>query len=274
MSIAIEPVRLRVVWPKTPDTRPPTAQHVEAAERTSAGGLSPQSTLSEFYRRFFEPCVLRDQWLLIPAEIFKGHQRDVLVYVPKVALEMVRRLPVDERLFPWPCALRTVQNQLKLLRDLSAMPAEEKHGGVHRLRARLLTTLAQHNPLVAKYQAGHSIAGDVLLEHYVAGQQFSTWPDLMERLPRLRMPDWFGYGERQLRLFLERFCPSPPAQQPAVRVSLGAGGVFPDSCASVPAPGRRCPSLFGPPGAQAMVLAPASPARFFRGIPSVDSQRH
>lgn len=130
------------------------------------------------------PMLLGDGWLVIPPEIYKGHEHGGEFYCnqwAREALDGVRGL--GTRIFPWdrwPDSSSWLQEQRRRIwRDAGIV---QPGNGFHGLRRSLLTWLSGRNDLVARLVAGHSAGNDMLRGHYVDRKQVVS--ELLEQVPQ------------------------------------------------------------------------------------------
>ena len=126
-----------------------------------------------------------DNWLDIPAEIFKGGEHGGLFYLNSAAAEALKPLRNNghDRIFPfrnWPRSSSWLQEQRR--RQWRIAEIDQPGCGFHALRRSALTWLAGKNDLVARLVAGHAAGGDMLAGHYVDKKQVVS--ELLEQLPQ------------------------------------------------------------------------------------------
>lgn len=129
--------------------------------------------------------MLVSDWLVIPAEIYKGGEHGGEFYCnrwARAALKPLRALGA-ERIFPWrgwPDSESWLQEQRRRI-WLSAGIVQPGNG-FHGLRRALLTWLSGKNDLVARLVAGHAAGGDMLRGHYVDKKRVVA--ELLEQVPQ------------------------------------------------------------------------------------------
>ena len=137
--------------------------------------------------------MLRDDWLIVPPEIYKGGSHGGEFFVNRfaaAALETVRQTAFAE-FFPWPGWPKSA-SWLQAYRRRQWVDAEIDRPGVgfHGLRKALTSWIAPQNPMLAKMVCGHS-SGDVTQDCYVHPHVVE---EIMQRVPQP------GQAEQQ-RLF-------------------------------------------------------------------------
>lgn len=124
-------------------------------------------------------------WLAIPAEIYKGGEHGLDMYVNSHARAAIEAIGSRKhgRIFPWhgwPESQGWLQAQRRSLLSLAGIP-EHRRFGFHGLRKALSTWIAPQNWMLSKIVLGHS-TNDVTKECYVN-------PDVMrEILTRVPQP--------------------------------------------------------------------------------------
>lgn len=130
------------------------------------------------------PMLQADGWLVIPAEIYKGHEHGGEFYCNRWALgalDGVRPLG-SPRIFPWdrwPDSSSWLQEQRRRIWKDAGI--SQPGNGFHGLRS-LLTWLSGKNDLVARLVAGHAAGGDMLRGHYVDKKRVVS--ELLEQVPQ------------------------------------------------------------------------------------------
>lgn len=133
--------------------------------------------------------MFEDHWLVVPAAQMKGRRRGRKIWINQFARAAIETIRTDDdRLFSWSNLLASFhQVRRAAFEDLIA--ANPGRFAMHNLRRSLLTWLSMHNHFVARLQAGHSLAGDVLARFYVNP---AIVRELMEKVPQPKLPQQEG----------------------------------------------------------------------------------
>ena len=125
----------------------------------------------------------KENWLLIPHDIYKRHQKGGEFYLNQWARESLAGLPrIGKRIWPWrgwPNSQSWMQEKRRDQLAQTDIP-EHRRFGFHGLRGALITWLAERNPMVARIVAGHS-TNDVTQKYYVNPKIIV---DLLEQVPQ------------------------------------------------------------------------------------------